>query len=422
MHKLEQHIEAHWGHLKSNPAVVACSGGLDSTVLLYVLHKLKFDVRCMHVNYHLRGDDSDKDAAFVQAFCTERKIPVEIRSESISERLENGGNLQQIAREIRYDWFFEIKKENPKSNVFLAHHQNDQVETFFLNLARKSGVMGLACMPEERDRIVRPLLTFSKDELKEYTLSENISWREDVSNASNKYRRNLLRNEILPFLETELPSINESVLLLIAHFQQKQRELEEKITPIVEEVKETKAISIDRINTLDDFELVEFMRQFGQPHQKATELRTICQAQKGKKVDFISDPTQFFQSIVKEDKMVSFIPLNQKKANFSLTIEQVNELPSTFSKNEIYLDAQKISGQLVLREWKIGDRMHPIGMKGSKLISEIIADARITADAKNDIHVLHDDEDIHWCVGLKIGRKAIATVDSKKKVKVRVLG
>ncbi len=98
MHKLEKHIEAHWGHLKSNPAVVACSGGLDSTVLLYVLHKLQFDVRCIHVNYHLRGEDSDKDAAFIEAFCTERKIPVEIRAESISERLENGGNLQQIAR------------------------------------------------------------------------------------------------------------------------------------------------------------------------------------------------------------------------------------------------------------------------------------------------------------------------------------
>ncbi len=422
MHNLEQHIEAHWGHLKSNPAVVACSGGLDSTVLLHVLHKLKFDVRCVHVNYHLRGEDSDKDAAFIEAFCMKRKIPVEIRSESISERLENGGNLQQLAREIRYNWFSEIKKENPNSHVFLAHHQNDQVETFFLNLARKSGVMGLACMPEERDRIVRPLLSFSKDELKKYALSENLTWREDVSNASNKYRRNLLRNEILPFLKKEIPSINESVLLLITHFQQKQQELEEKITPIVEEVKETNSIEIDRINTMDDFELVEFMRQFGQPRQKATELRTICDAQKGKKVDFISDPTQFFQSVVKEDKMVSFIPLNQQKPNFNLVIEQVNELPVTFSKNEIYLDAQKISGELVLREWKIGDRMHPIGMKGSKLISEIIADARITADAKNNIQVLHDDEDIHWCVGLKIGRKAIATVDSKKKVKVTIVG
>ncbi len=324
--------------------------------------------------------------------------------------------------QIRYEWFSEIKEENPNSHVFLAHHQNDQIETFFLNLARKSGVMGLACMPEERDRIVRPLLGFSKDELKEYALSENVPWREDVSNASNKYRRNLVRNEILPFLEEEIPSINESVLLLIAHFQQKQRELEENITPIVEEVKETKAISIDRITALDDFELVEFMRQFGQPHQKATELRTICQAQKGKKVDFISDPTQFFQSIVKEDKMVSFIPLNQQKPNFSLTIEQVNELPSTFSKNEIYLDAQKISGELVLREWQIGDRMYPIGMKGSKLISEIIADARITADAKNLVLVLHDDEDIHWCVGLKIGKKAIATVDSKGILKVTLGG
>ena len=420
MHKLEKHIEAHWGQLKSNPAVVACSGGLDSTVLLYVLHKLQFDVQCIHVNYHLRGDDSDKDAAFVQAFCEEKKIPVEVRSEPISERLENGGNLQQIAREIRYDWFSEILSKTSESHIFLAHHQNDQVETFFLNLARKSGVMGLACMPEERDRIVRPLLHFSKDELKEYAVSENITWREDVSNSSNKYRRNLLRNEILPFLEKEIPSINESVLLLIAHFQQKQRELEEKVTPIVEEVKETKAISIDSINALDDFELVEFMRQFGQPHQKATELRSICQAQKGKKVDFISGSTQFFQSIVKEDKMVSFIPLNQQKPNFNLTIEQVNELPSTFSKNEIYLDAQKITGELKLREWKMGDRMHPIGMKGSKLISEIIADARITADAKSDILVLHDDEHIHWCMGLKIGKKAIATVDSKKKVKVSV--
>ena len=166
MHKIERHIESDWSHLKTNTLYVACSGGLDSIVLASVLSKLNFKVNVIHVNYQLRDQDSELDAQFVEAFCQSKSLPFKKRTVDLNSQLKDGGNLQELARNVRYDWFNEILSKSPENRVALAHHLNDQVETFFLNLARKSGVMGLACMPAENNGIIRPLLDFTKEELK----------------------------------------------------------------------------------------------------------------------------------------------------------------------------------------------------------------------------------------------------------------
>lgn len=420
MFNISEHIAQKWSHLKPHPVYVACSGGLDSTVLLSILHLNNFKVNAIHVNYHLRGEDSNLDEDFIQRFCEERSIPFESKSIELGKQLIEGGNLQQLAREIRYEWFNEIVSKNPNSSVFLAHHLDDQVETFFLNLARKSGVMGLACMPYERNNIVRPLLDFSKSDLKEFAIKNKIEWREDISNETNKYRRNFLRNEVLPYLTSQLPDLNESVLLLIKKFQDKQKSLELEVEPILNEILNNHQIDFKTIQNIDEFQLNELFRQLGQPINKALELISLIDSQKGKKIQLLPHPSNPFNEIVRDDNVFSFLLIESNKPLNNLNIEIVEVLPSTFNKNEIYLDANKINGSLKVRFWQEGDRIEPVGMKGSQLISDIISDAKLTAIEKQNVLIVHDDKTIHWCVGMKVGRKAVASNSSKKILKIKI--
>ena len=165
----------------------------------------------------------------------------------LNKKLEDGGNLQSVAREFRYAWFKEIIDEG--ASVVLAHHADDQIETFFLNMARNAGIMGLAAMPEENNGIYRPLLAFSKKDLIKYAENHDLKWREDSSNASNKYRRNLLRNKLLPELNNEIPTLSDSVKELILRFQQMQSILENNIAPIVKTIKDNNQLSITELQS-----------------------------------------------------------------------------------------------------------------------------------------------------------------------------
>lgn len=383
-------------------------------VLLHLLQSLKVNLTVVHVNYQLRGEASNQDAELVKSVCKEFEIPCEIRTINLKKALEQGGNLQDEARKVRYDWFQEILDDNPTNRVVLAHHQGDQVETFLMNLARKSGVLGLACMKTEHNGIVRPLLEFSKDELLNYAKNHSILWREDQSNASNAYTRNRLRNEFIPFLQSEIPGFNTSVSLLIQQFQKTQFELEEKVKPLVESIRQTKILSIKNYEQLSDWERVELLGQLGIFASFADRILNLNE--RGKHLEVHGSE---FNSIVRDENQFTFLS-NQTRA-YQLKLEEIDALPTIFSKDLAYLDASKIEGKLELRRWQIGDRISPIGMKGSQLVSDIIKDAKITADRKQNQLVVHDDESILWCVGLKISRKAIADDQSETILRCSVI-
>ena len=371
-------------------------------VLLDLLVKLKYSVTVIHVNYQLRGKESDDDEALVRQVCTSHNVPFFSRTVDLKSRLKQGGNLQQLAREIRYDWFNEILTENSNNRVLLAHHEDDQIETFFQNLARKSGIMGLSCMKDEHAGIVRPLLHFSKLEILTYARTHQLEWREDVSNASYAYSRNRLRNEFLPFVCLEIPTLRESVLELIYHFQATQLELEIHISPLVEEIYRTGKLSKRDFHALSHEAQVEILRQFELGPTSIHRLLNLNQ--RGKRV-LMKHST--FEAIVSDQDHFTF--LKKDIALPQIQIERVDFLPETFDKTSIYLDADQLNGELKARLWEPSDRISPIGMTGSQLISDVIKDAKIDADAKRNVSVLHDEKNIHWCIGLKIGRLAIAS-------------
>jgi tRNA(Ile)-lysidine synthase len=419
MSDIYQHITQKWDFLSTKKIFLACSGGVDSMTLLSIFIKTKWDVEVLHVNYNLRGQDSIDDQKLVEESCIKNNIPFHLNNIELQPILDNkGGNLQEIARKIRYDFFYEKKNLSTDNYIALGHHLDDQVETFFMHIARKSGVMGMACMKENNDRFIRPLLPFSKKEIIQYAEENQINWREDYSNKTNKYSRNILRNILIPEITNSFPDLTESILLLVQKFQETQLELESKISPLVQTIHSNASLSFEVYDMLSTFEKNELFRQLEQKAGLQLEVEKLRSTQKGKKVELLTNSHQF-TSIIREENNFVFISESSKNNSIhNIVIEEIDHLPSTFSKEIIYLDSIKIKGKLTIRKWKLGDRMRPIGMNGSKLLSDIIKDAKTPSHLKKDILIVEDEEKILWCVGIKISSEAIATDNSEQIIKV----
>ena len=289
-----------------------------------------------------------------------------------------------------------------------------------MNLARKSGVMGLSCMLQEKYGIIRPLLSFTKSEIYTFAKNEGIDWREDISNDSNKYRRNFLRNEILPFLSGEIDGIKESTLLLIKQFQKKQKELEVKIIPLIIKINKNHQLKTTEFSLLDELEKNEFCRQLGQPSTKVVELEHLLSLDKGKQVILAKTEKTLFDHVEIFNDAFYFIEKSQFINSQSLIIEDVEEIPSSFNKSEIYLDKSKIIGELMICKPVIGDRIKSIGMKGSQLVSDVVKDAKLSPDSKKEALVVKDDVNIHWMPNLKIGRLAVANEKTIDVIRIRL--
>jgi tRNA(Ile)-lysidine synthase len=405
MGEIETHITELLNRYAGRNIAVACSGGIDSMVLLHVLVKLNYRPKVLHVNYQLRGSDSDLDEAFINQYCTENKLQFELLRIDLKSQLECfGGNLQQEARKVRYDFF--KSKTDDESVVLLAHHADDQVETFFLNLARGGGIMGLSCMLEENGIYVRPLLSFFKEEIRLFAKNEGVNWREDVSNYKIDYARNKLRTIFIPQMEAFNSGLKKQILLLIEQFQCTQKALAFKIRPLVNEVIETNTLKLEVFDELKPQEINEFIRLLDLKPTFSDRLMKLRYSENGKILKCVKGK---FVKIVKEENAFRFLDsLEIKESKHFLFIEKNVELPSMFDKSTLYINPEKINGKLNLRYWRKGDRIRPIGLEGSKLVSDVLKDAKIPLSQKAEQLIVHDEQHVLWIVGHCVSRDAIA--------------
>ena len=399
---------------------LAVSGGHDSMLLLDICRRNSFSITVLHVNYQLRGEESNGDQAFVEAYCQLHSIPIHVHRVDLKEKLISGGNLQQLARKERYDFFQTHLNHVPNSYLLVAQHQDDQIETFWLQLFRGAGLSGLQGMLEKNGRILRPLLTFSKKELAQLSNEVNLSWREDSSNESTKYLRNLFRLKLIPALEEEIPSLRDSIQRLQGVFQSTLKENQAEIDALTEGILKNRTITLDDINHITDFKLVEVLKKLSIPVVFAKKIPELVQSEAGKKLSWkINDGP--FQAIVKERDSLSFVSTNPLPSSTPTFHAQfITELPSEFDKNDLFLDQSKIVGELYVRLWTKGDRMQPIGLSGSKLISDILKDDHVPTSEKLGRFVLCDDEKIICCIGHRIDRRSIATEQSQLIIRVEI--
>lgn len=413
MSRVESHIQEKLAPFQDKRFLLACSGGLDSMVLAELLLRIGIPFELAHVNYGLRENESELDEALIRDFAKQHNLPCHVKRIDPNILQEN---LQAEARKIRYNWFEQLKTERHLDFILLAHHADDHVETFYLNLGRDAGIMGLACMPFQRGDLLRPLLEIDKEELLNFARKHGIHWREDASNSSLKYTRNRLRNEFLPKLNAALPELKESVLFLIQTFQQNQLELEKKIGQFAEDWKCNSELEIANWNAFQAHEKVELLRQLGQSASLVRHLDQLSISLRGSMAPIHKNALCPFSHILREANFFRLTNLDSSGKKYGLILEKVEDLPHQFDKDSIYLDASKIQGILGIRPWQHGDRMASVGVPGTQLIGDIISDARVPIEEKSNIPVVHDDVHIHWCPGLKIGRLALATKDQTSEI------
>lgn len=410
--ELVDNIESSFYHLLSNHNAehyyLAVSGGCDSMVMLSLFKKQKRPFTVLHVNYHLRGEESDGDEAFVRQFCEDNSIPFYVLSHKLSSDLKDGGNLQNLARKVRYDFFKSYLSKHESAILCLAHHQDDQEEGFWMAMARGGGLRAMSGMNTFKKPFLRPFLKHRKIEILNYARVQNIKWREDLSNQSNKYTRNIWRNVLLPELKAKFTHISSSVELLQKHFDEQANHDRKASRLLIPSTFQDFEITREELIRLNSNQWIEFLDQMNIRKNLALHIIELLNGENGKKI-FLESNDNNYRAVWKRENSLYFeIKAQTSSPPPVFTTRIIDSLPGKFSKRELYLDPNKIKGNLSVRRWQNGDRMCPIGLKGSKLVADILKDDKAHASDKSTHWVLVDEEKIISLIGYRIDQRAIA--------------
>lgn len=411
--------------------LLAVSGGKDSMVLLNLLYDLKYEFIVAHVNYGLRGSDSDLDEELVITEAERLKIPVYSKRVDTKKFCdENHVTVQEGARMLRYSWFEELKQAHDLAFIVTAHHTEDNKETFLQNLKRGSGLRGLKAMEIFANDRFKPMLNCTREEIDQYAEEFNIPYREDSSNKKNQYQRNLIRNKLLPLMEDTLPGIGQGIISSIANLQSDYSFLFEQLELTSSNVLVEKADhwEINNFRTLHPRLLLHVLEKFD---FNFVQMDDILQSEKsGKRIvsgSSIAAVSGNDLIITKANDLVEVEieihePGNTEIGEFELRISYTNK-PETFSrsKTEFYLDEDKIKWPLQIRNYEEGDRITPIGMKGRKMLSDYFTDIKLPSNLRGNQLVMLSEQNIILVLGELLGDNVKVDDQTKKVLKVETL-
>ena len=408
-----------------NKLLVAISGGADSVALFLCLKELGYDVELAHCNFNLRGDESDNDEEFVKQLAYKFGVRLHLKSFDTQKYAdENKVSIQMAARDLRYKWFNELLVDNNLNYIAVGHHKNDDVETFFINLTRGSGLKGLLGIKTKNNNIIRPLLCVSRLEIEAYLSAVKQSFREDSSNKSVKYLRNKIRYELIPLLTEMNPNIQETISgeieILEGVFQVFEEQIERKRKEILKnenEIFKLKITDLQKLNPLNIY-LYEFLKPYG--FSEVNQIIKALNTQSGKQ--FFSKTYQLnidreyilISKISKEN--VSFEILeNQHKIStpFAMELSKSTDRKVAKARVKAKLDFDKLKFPLVLRKWKKGDKFMPLGMQTFKKLSDFFIDKKYSLIAKQQQWILCSADDIIWIVGDRIDDRFKITTQTK---------
>ncbi|MEC5157666.1 tRNA lysidine(34) synthetase TilS [Chryseobacterium sp. MP_3.2] len=380
--------------------LLAISGGADSMVLLHFFKISNLDFEVAHINYHLRGEESIKDQKLVEKYCKKNSVPLHIYIVS-EDDLQPKNSIQEWARNLRYTFFKQILEERNLNFIVTAHHLNDELETFIINLSKASGIKGLSGIPTNENKILRPLLDFSKEDIYKSAKLNDIEFREDLSNQKNDYLRNKIRNEVVP----HLMQVNENFLSnfgkSISYLQQTNQFVQEQIHFIENETITQKdsyfLVAKEKFFTQSQFVQVEMLRKFG--FNSSVELEKLQNAAVGKIYKSVSHQMTVDREflIIKELKVVQVdeveIHLEINNLGEILIPENIHQEISVLGKVNWKIGKENIHLPLKLRTKKEGEVFYPLGMVGKKKISKFIKDEKISLLLQEKVFLLCDAED-----------------------------
>lgn len=387
---------------KTDRVIIGISGGVDSVVLTDLLVNQGFDIVLAHMNFGLRAQDSDEDERFVKELAKKYNVGLEVKKVDIGEeKTSSGKSTQMIARDLRYDWFQDLCKQY-NAKLVVGHHKGDNSETFLLNLIRGTGVKGLLGMSSEISRVYRPLLKFSKSHILDYAHENNLIWREDISNQSNVYKRNKIRNKILPLFKELNPNFDETLSMIMHRLDALNDLLEIEITHFKSTwIIDKDIIKINNVTSLNSEVLYYSFFDFGFNYQSILNLQEIIKKnESGKRIDSNSHIIYFDRGQLR----ITIKSLSTKGSDIGeiKVSEKVSFDESLLSKYTQFFNSDKLKGNLLLRLWKAGDVFKPLGMNGSQKVSDFLTNIKVPVDERDKIQVLEVDNKIAWVVGYRI--------------------
>ena len=430
----QDHINAKLPFLKKSKLLIAISGGMDSVVLARLCHNMGFKMALAHCNFNLRGNESDADEHFVLQLAEDLDLEVFVESFDTNIFAEQQKlSIQMAARKLRYDWFEALAEQLHFDYVLTAHHADDNLETFLINLTRGTGLEGLTGIPEVQGKLVRPLLPFSRETIEAFAKKSHFTWRDDSSNVSTKYVRNKLRHDVIPVLK----QINPSLLL---SFQNTMNNLNDTASIVNESIKK---VSDRAVETLDNhqikFKISEF-KKLNNPKAYLFELlkaygftewndvANLLNAQSGKQVfsetwRLIKDRNYLLLS--ERPKEIAETMTVFEADDFidtpfgTLFLSEVDAVAET-GKSLIFVDKEALRFPLTIRKWQKGDVFYPAGMTGKKKLSKYFKDEKFSLLDKENTWLLCTQTAIVWVIGKRADNRFRVTEHTKQILKIEL--
>lgn len=427
---------------------IAVSGGLDSIVLTHLVASLGFKFSILHGNFQLRGEESERDEAFVKTIAAKYQQPILINKFNTQQyAIENKISIQVAARALRYQWFDEVvnssqlSANNNLSSVvsclLTAHHADDNIETVLMNIFRGTGIKGLHGILEQQDYIIRPLLFAQKKELKAFAIQQNLQWVEDSSNESNKYSRNFFRHQIIPLVKKVFENADNNLLNNIEKWKETEIIYNQFITQLKSNLLEKKGneihIPVLKLAKQKPLKTIvhEIIIEYNFTAAQVNDVLKLLDAESGK---FVASPThKIFRNrnwliitpVISQQTSHILIEDNEQEVSYNEhTLAIIKTTADKFiiseNKQEVFVDTASIQFPLLLRKWKQGDYFYPLGMQKKKKLSRFFIDAKLSTTQKENIWVLETNKKIVWVIGFRIDDRFKVTAKTNSLLKLAV--
>jgi tRNA(Ile)-lysidine synthase len=435
--------------------IIAVSGGVDSIVLTALMQQMGANCSIAHANFQLRGEESNRDESFVQAYSTKMGMPfLTKRFDTLAFAEQYKMGIQQAAREIRYAWFETLIKDmrhQVNANIVLltAHHADDQVETVLMQFFRGTGLHGLTGIPAIRTHqqnplgtdhidLIRPLLPFSKANIKDFAKANSLDFVEDSSNLKNDYTRNLIRNQLIPQMETVYPNVNQQVLDTISRLKEAEDIVNTTVASFWKKhMYFPKGIPTIRQSTWNQLKgnatyIWGLVQAYGFKATQLKEMHKIAGAAKGAYIASAS------HRLIKWDDSIQIVSNQEEKVYETISKDQT-VLDTLYGKLQLewmdnmgtlkvdtsvtmaYLDAEKLSWPLLNRSWVATDYFYPLGLRKKKKLNHFLGNLKLSPAIKSKTTVLCSDSKIAWVIGQRIDDRFKITPQTKRVVKITFL-
>lgn len=441
--KISEYVKEHELIQSGEEVVVALSGGADSVALLHVLLALNIPCSALHCNFGLRGAESDRDETFVRDLCAKFGVQLEVTHFDVAHyEQEHKVSTEMACRELRYEWFESERVKKRADYIAVAHHRDDNIETFFLNMLRGTGINGLSGIKPKNGRIIRPLLCVSRQDVEDYLWALNMSYVTDSTNLENDFKRNKIRNILIPAFkdlfadfETGISRTLDNVMSCSEFYNYSVEKLKnECVIDAGDGIKKVNLKLLRNINSGYRTALYEIVKDYGFNSEQAKGiyhalLRPDCVGNK-----YISnewelvigrDEIELFnliESVEVVERAVNLENLLNREKNdgeFSVTIVKCNGdvkncMKGIDGRTSIALNVSVLKENIpfVLRKWRQGDIIHPYGMKGSKLVSDLFVDNKYSESKKRRAKVLAVGNEVFWALGLRAtGKYSVKSTD-----------